>query len=481
MSVTKYLKHINETNWYKQGGAISMFYVLGAYYGLNESIGYDNDILYQFKEVNCGYFNKDEEKKKLMIALAKQEKDKKFIDVWIKDWEKHVSDNINFLQKSFSKKEMMRWSDQDLVNFLKKQKSLMVKHWAKGVLLEWSDPEGDKILASLLKKFNVSLTAQEISYLIGPEKFTFVQQEYLDRFEIVKKAKNGKNIENLIKKHSQKYHWYQNTWAYVYEYDFNHFSNLVKNDLKNYDKCVKEVNEIKSHLKTVKDARLKIYRQNKFPQGLKNILCMFRQMTDWRDYRKKMGACIPNYYLYQIIKRLSSENNLSEDLVKMITFDDVSGWKISKKVQAELQSRWGGSVYICDKNKKCKWLYGNDAQKVVDILTEKLSSKELRGVIANRGIVRGEVKLVETKEDFLKMKPGNILVAGMTRPEFVPLMKICGGIITDEGGITCHAAVVSRELGKPCLINTQNATTTLKDGDLVELDANNGIVKIINL
>ena len=67
----------------------------------------------------------------------------------------------------------------------------------------------------------------------------------------------------------------------------------------------------------------------------------------------------------------------------------------------------------------------------------------------------------------------------MTRPEFVPLMKKAGGIITNEGGITSHAAIISRELGIPCIIGTKIATKVLHDGDLVEVDADNGVVRIL--
>ncbi len=67
----------------------------------------------------------------------------------------------------------------------------------------------------------------------------------------------------------------------------------------------------------------------------------------------------------------------------------------------------------------------------------------------------------------------------MTTPDFIPAMKKASAIITDEGGITCHAAIVSRELKKPCIIGTTNATKILRNGDSVEVDANNGIVKIL--
>ena len=67
----------------------------------------------------------------------------------------------------------------------------------------------------------------------------------------------------------------------------------------------------------------------------------------------------------------------------------------------------------------------------------------------------------------------------MTRPEFLPLLRQAKAIITDEGGLTCHAAIISRELGIPCIIGTKMATRILKDGDLVEVDANKGIVRKI--
>ncbi len=89
------------------------------------------------------------------------------------------------------------------------------------------------------------------------------------------------------------------------------------------------------------------------------------------------------------------------------------------------------------------------------------------------------VKIVLSSTDFAKFNKGDILVASMTRPEYVPVMKKAKAIITDEGGITCHAAIVSRELNIPCIIGTKNATRILQDGDEVEVDANNGTIKII--
>ena len=79
-----------------------------------------------------------------------------------------------------------------------------------------------------------------------------------------------------------------------------------------------------------------------------------------------------------------------------------------------------------------------------------------------------------------RVKNGDILVTGMTTPNFVPAMKRAGAIVTNDGGITCHAAIVSRELGVPCIIGTRMATKILKDGDLVEVNANDGTINKLN-
>jgi pyruvate,water dikinase len=103
---------------------------------------------------------------------------------------------------------------------------------------------------------------------------------------------------------------------------------------------------------------------------------------------------------------------------------------------------------------------------------------EIRGFVASVGHAKGTVKVIQTIEDASKLQVGDVLVISMTRPEHTIFMKKSAAIITDDGGITSHAAIVSRELGKPCIIGTKIATQVLKDGDEVEVDANKGIVKV---
>lgn len=105
--------------------------------------------------------------------------------------------------------------------------------------------------------------------------------------------------------------------------------------------------------------------------------------------------------------------------------------------------------------------------------------KEVSGQVGYPGNVRGAAKVIYRERDLGKMQDGNILVCQMTLPTYISAMKKAAAFVTDEGGITCHAAIVARELKKPCIIGTKHATQVLKDGDMVEVDAERGIVRKI--
>ncbi|MBI5077086.1 hypothetical protein HZB94_01775 [Candidatus Falkowbacteria bacterium] len=107
------------------------------------------------------------------------------------------------------------------------------------------------------------------------------------------------------------------------------------------------------------------------------------------------------------------------------------------------------------------------------------NKKTINGFSASTGVVRGTAKIILTSKDFHKIGASEILVTTMTSVDFVPVMEKAAAFVTNEGGITSHAAIVAREMNKPCIIGTKIATQVLKDGDNIEVDANNGIVRIL--
>lgn len=134
---------------------------------------------------------------------------------------------------------------------------------------------------------------------------------------------------------------------------------------------------------------------------------------------------------------------------------------------------------------------GKEALKIINLLDQTLLSKttgeiKLRGQIANRGFYIGRVKIIpfdlkkDINKDISRMRKGNVLVTGSTGPEMIKACQKAGAIVTEEGEICSHAAIVSREFGIPCIIGTKIATQVLKDEDIVEVDAKAGVVKKIS-
>lgn len=119
----------------------------------------------------------------------------------------------------------------------------------------------------------------------------------------------------------------------------------------------------------------------------------------------------------------------------------------------------------------------NNLELEKEIISDTL---EFGGVAAFKGVVSGFVKVILFNRDISKIQKGEILVTDMTRPDYIPTMNKAVAFVTDEGGITCHAAIVARELKKPCIIGTKIATQVLHNGDLVEVDADRGIVRILS-
>ena len=144
------------------------------------------------------------------------------------------------------------------------------------------------------------------------------------------------------------------------------------------------------------------------------------------------------------------------------------------------------STYVVGKCTKWHVTTGIPARKLIQQLEKTAlpqDSSMLKGQIGNRGLYRGRVCIIpfDLTADHAKlignMKKGEVLVTGSTGPEMILACKKAGAIVTEEGGITSHAAIVSRELNIPCVIGTKVATEVLKNGDFVEVDANHGWVR----
>ncbi len=187
-------------------------------------------------------------------------------------------------------------------------------------------------------------------------------------------------------------------------------------------------------------------------------------------------------FFARLTKHIAKKENYNPDLLLTIFKEELNKYIATGNLpdEDELRRRYQRSALIFDENGR-HLLLGSDIDlleiKIADL--GKLIEKEIKGKTACPGKVTGAVKVILDPKKFTDFKNGDILVTSMTRPDFVPFMKKAGAVVTDAGGILSHAAIVSRELNIPCIIGTEIATNILKDGDLVEVNADKGVVRII--
>jgi len=170
---------------------------------------------------------------------------------------------------------------------------------------------------------------------------------------------------------------------------------------------------------------------------------------------------------------------ISERAKSFLTVDEI----ISKKYPSwnEISKRELGYIYTKDALTTGLTLkdFARQNNFVIEDGEVVKDVNKFPGQVACKGKITGKVRIVLEFRDMFKFLEGEVLVSSMTVPDFLPAMKKAIAFVTDEGGITCHAAIIAREMKKPCIIGTKIATQVLKDGDLVEVDAERGVVKII--
>jgi len=233
--------------------------------------------------------------------------------------------------------------------------------------------------------------------------------------------------------------------------------------------------------KTAKNQK-EVIKEYQIDTKHQKVFSIVRDSTAARLYSKD-SQFFGYYALENILREFGKRTNLNLEQVRFLAPQDFKLALLSKKDFINITSqRMKHSLHFSDAGRTV-FYYGSEAKKIRKriIFNSEEGKIELGEVIkgqpAYRGKARGRVKIVNTINEIFKIHAGNILVSRMTNPSVVPAMKKAAAIVTDIGGITCHAAIVSRELRKPCVIGTKIATQVLRDGDLIEVDANTGIIR----
>ncbi|MHB8830952.1 MAG: PEP-utilizing enzyme [Patescibacteria group bacterium] len=207
----------------------------------------------------------------------------------------------------------------------------------------------------------------------------------------------------------------------------------------------------------------------------------------WQDERK-LNILKGIYHLGMVINEISSRTGIPADHIAY--FEPTEALAIQnldqlKAKAVELARRVNG-VFFLQLPEGPDVAVGHDYEEAIKLYealngqgASKPGSSAIYGSVANPGTAIGRVVVCKDLASIDKVQEGDVLVASMTRPEYMAAIKKAAAIVTDEGGITCHAAIVARELGIPCVIGTKVATKVFKDGMIVEVRANHGMVKQI--
>ena len=282
---------------------------------------------------------------------------------------------------------------------------------------------------------------------------TEIGQYYRDLFLISKirdKAKQEEKINNILKK----YFWIGSFFFIGNELN----KKQIRNDIKNIGK----------HRVKIKQKRL---LNNSFIREMKSL------SKDRNDEIEEFmeGEYYYRKLLYEVAERIEVKFEMLTYFSPKEIIACLRGKPIPFLNIKERKKLYGFLI----KNGRVSEYYGNKAKFLIE--KRPKATSEIIGTIAyrSRKKIKGVVKIIRTTSDIEKVKKGNILVTIMTTPNYIQAINKASAIVTDEGGITCHAAIISRELRKPCIIGTKIATKVLKDGDNVLVDAAKGMVRKI--
>ncbi|TKJ17947.1 hypothetical protein CEE44_04730 [Candidatus Woesearchaeota archaeon B3_Woes] len=329
------------------------------------------------------------------------------------------------------------------------------------------------VIPKIIKKYGKKGIKDFID-ISTPIKISFVKEEEKDLLKIAVLAKEGKDFKEELKKHADNYHWLKNNYRDGIRLGVDYFLDRLKEDLsKNPESKLKVLEEEKKVL----EKKHKILPK-KFTKEEKVLAHLIDKATTLQDLRKKSNM-MGDYYVLEFLKVISKKTGYSFEELCYTNLKEIYKILSGKKVSG-LKSRTKCCVNIIDIGYD-EVFGGDEALKFYDIIDKvddvKSEVLEIPGVSASLGKVKGIVRVVPDVSNVKVFNKGDILVASMTRPEYTSLMKKAGAVVTNEGGVTCHAAIVSRELNIPCIIGTKIATKVLKDGDLVEVDADKGVIK----
>lgn len=426
------------------------------------------------------YYTDDKQHKDYIAGLYRLLNDSKFIKIFHKDARKTLEKIQEKVAKQINQ-DLSKLSNADLLKIyqqviLPNQIQFYVRMWT---VFNIGEPLADLIKAKLNKKFKEDKATAYLLSLSSPLEPNDVLNERIDLLRLKAKKLSGSKLEIATRKHWLKY-------RHIPMFDFDHDPYIKEH-------FVWELEKIKDHnieLKKLEESFInrkkefkKVLKELRPDKKFRSLLEFLKENVFLRDYRdmirQKLNLSLRDFYM-EIGKRL----DLTISQIALLTNDEIIEYLNSSKFFPKNAINERGEAFLLIQKGNEVQIYSGDLalEKVKNELDEdKLNFTDIiKGVTGSCGKVKGIVKIIYTNKDLDKVKDGDILVATMTRQDFIVAIRRAKALVTDEGSVTAHAAIIARELRIPCIVATKIGTQILKDGDFVEVDANKGLVKILS-
>lgn len=360
------------------------------------------------------------------------------------------------------------------------EQTLLDKLKSSGV----TGPEDAVAVLSAPSKKSTLEVEQEEFYLLIKDKVE--QLRMLEQFSQEILSNVEPEILAKLSVHSRKYkHLSGNEGAD--EWDLDYYIKTLKS-------IIEEGVDIETELKKIEDRaqkseKVKNALTKKYKLG-KNVLTVADILSNLGHYRLELRILWSSYFrlLRRAVYKLANTLEIpAYDLMSLSPEDleaDTDQGSIRSKFKTK--DRYRAYLYVIKDHKVKSVYFGDDAISLrpQNSVSRDSSNNDLTGMVAYKGIVEGSAYVLnwgdpQFNKKMMAMPKGSIIVIGNTRPSLMPAIRKASAIVTDEGGITSHAAIVSRELKIPCIIGTQEATKIIKMGATIRVDAEKGVVSIL--
>lgn len=434
------------------------------------------------------YIPMDDIKKGAALIIEAGKKNPAISKKLMADWKK---DEEGFYEKcaeiekanfgALSDKQLLALHDAFLDTAIhRNSSSSVIDHFALGT---------DEIAAEKIRKAHEQSPLKDMKFtevfsiLTAPVHLSFINYAEVALMKTAAKIKKDPSKkEHLLAEHQKNYFWIRNNYVDANILSVAYFGEELKKIFSLNLDIEEEIKKIETTPTVNKQKKAELMKKMHCDDELKLLITISEDFTHWQDERKK-ATFWTSHYATLILNEISKRTCIPTLLIKYASPREIGNVMNGDLTQKRLEERQKNCVFYWDsEGHDC--VVGKEADDVKDAIlgsTELSDIDDFRGLTACMGKATGTVKVVKSAKEIDKVEEGDIIVAVMTRPDYVPAMKRAAAIVTDEGGVTCHAAIVSRELNIPCIIGTKIATKALKDGDHVEVNANHGWVRKVKL